>query len=175
MESIGLSFNANDHRVSAPARAFAVPLVPPAKPIEIPSASLASILPAVDQPAPLQPSFKDIYLQKRAQLQKSAEGMEGILVRQVLKAMRSTIPEPQDEDEDLFGSSSHASQMFKQMMDDQLSDVIAGHGDFGIADRVFKSTINTVTQEFTDQLASGATHAYGLPMGSASRRFDHRG
>ena len=89
--------------------------------------------------------------------------MESMLVRQVLKVMRNTIPEPED-DEDLFGSKSHATQMFTQMMDDELSDKIANNGNFGIADKIFKTHINQLTQEFTTQLASGQIGPLGLPL-----------
>lgn len=120
-------------------------------------------LPDEKSPKPLTPTFKDLYLQKREELKKSSEGMESMLVRQVLKAMRSTIPEPEEE-EDLFGSASHATQMFTQMMDDELSDKIASNGDFGIADKIFKSHINRLTQELVEQLSAGQDRPFGIPL-----------
>lgn len=156
-------FNPNDHRlIELPGR-NPIPLHPPQSLLDLPGAQRAVLLPDEKTPKDLKPTFKDIYLHKREELRKSAEGMESILVRQVLKAMRSSIPAPEDE-EDLFGSASHATQMFTQMMDDELADKIAFNSDFGISDKIFNSNINQLTQEFAGQLASGQTTPFGLPL-----------
>ncbi len=140
-----------------------IPLKPAAPFIDMPDDQKAMPLDDGLKPKPLEPTFKDIYLQKREDLRKSADGMESILVRQVLKTMRSTIPEP-EEDEDLFGSNSHATQMFTQMMDDNISDKVAANGDFGVGNHIFNSNINMLTQEFAEQLASGKTTPYGIRL-----------
>lgn len=140
-----------------------IPLKPAAPFMPVPETDKPVRLEKDNEPKSLSPTFKDIYLHKRQELQKSADGMEGILVRQVLKTMRSTIPLPEGDD-DIFGSASHATQMFTQMMDDQLADKMAANGNFGIADRIFKSHINLLTQEFADQVASGRTTPYGIPL-----------
>lgn len=131
--------------------------------MEFPEPPSPEPLPDDSTPRPLAPTFKDIYMRKREEMQKSAEGMESMLVRQVLKVMRSTIPEPM-EDEDMFGTGSHATQMFTQMMDDELADKIAQNGNFGIADNIFKTNINRLTQDFADQLATGQMSPIGLPL-----------
>lgn len=155
--------NPRDQRVSQPQTQPLIPLKPADSFVEMPSAQQAMPLPDGQTPKDLSPSFKDIYLHKREELRKSAEGMESILVRQVLKAMRSTIPEPEEE-EDLFGSASHATQMFKQMMDDELADKIANNSEFGIAEKIFQSNINQLTQEFAAQLAFGQSNPHGIPL-----------
>lgn len=129
----------------------------------MPDPEKAMLLPDQEKPAALVPSFKDLFLRKREELRKSADGMESILVRQVLTAMRNTIPEP-EEDEDLFGSTSHATKMFKQMMDDSLADKIANNSEFGIAEKIFNQHANHLTRQFADQLASGQTTPFGLPL-----------
>ncbi len=156
-------FNANDHRASLPLPQSPISLRPQTSPLDLPAGPKPALLPDPTAPKPLDPSFKDLYIHKREELHKSAEGMESMLVRQVLKAMRSTIPEP-EEDEDLFGSGSHATKMFTQMMDDQLSDQIADHSELGIAEKIFKSHINTLTEEFAFQLAAGQSTPFGLPL-----------
>ncbi len=158
-----IPFNPNDHRLIEKSGRAPVPLKPPESLLDLPGSPRAMQMPDEKTPKDLKPTFKDIYLHKREDLRKSSEGMESILVRQVLKAMRSSIPGP-EEDEDLFGSASHATQMFTQMMDDELADKIAFNSDFGIAQKVFNSNINQVTQEFAEQLASGQNTPFGLPL-----------
>ena len=158
-----ISFKPGDHRVELPLAPTPVPLRPAPSLMDMPESGKAILLPDEKNPKPLAPTFKDLFLQKREQFRKSAEGMEGMMVRQVLKAMRSTIPEPEEE-EDLFGSTSHATQMFTQMMDDELADKVAFNSEFGISHKIMKSHMNQLTQEFADQLASGQTTPFGLPL-----------
>lgn len=160
----GISFfplNPQYHRRTPPAQS-PIPLKPAEPFLNVPSEQAIS-LPDDKHPKDLTPSFKDIYLRKREDLRKSAEGMEAILVRQVLKTMRSTIPLPEEED-DLFGSSSHATQMFVQMMDDEMAGKIANNAEFGIAEKIFKSNINQLTEEFAAQVAAGQQSAFGIPL-----------
>lgn len=131
--------------------------------MDMPESQKPLSLPSDNSPKPLGPSFKEIFLHKREELRRGAEGMEAILVRQVLKAMRSTIPEPEGE-EDIFGEASHATQMFKQMMDDELADKIANNSEFGIAEKIFHTHANKLTEEYAEQLKSGQAVPFGLPL-----------
>lgn len=166
MDAGFITLNPRDQRIPAAAPDQAMPLKPDPAHMKWPDVQKPMLMEDGKTPKSFEPTFKDIYLHKREELRKSAEGMEAMLVRQVMKAMRSTLPQP-EEDEDLFGSASHATQMFTQMMDDSLSDKIASNGDFGIADKIFKSQVNTITQEFVDQLAQaqpGQDRPFGLPL-----------
>ena len=119
--------NPRDHQATAPSGHAPIPLKPAESPMGLPQADKPVALERGAAPKSFAPSFKDIYLQRREELRKGADGMEAMLVRQVMKAMRSTIPEP-EEDEDLFGSAGHATKMFTQMMDDELSNKISANG-----------------------------------------------
>ncbi|MBI4180111.1 rod-binding protein [bacterium] len=163
MDTGFVPLNPRQARIHPPAQE-PVPLKPAGSPLSLPSGPAPLALPGSAEPKPLTPTFKDLYLQKREELRKGAEGMEAMLVRQVMKAMRSTIPTPDGEEDDLFGSGSHATQMFTQMMDDEFSEKISQNGDFGIADRIFKSQINILTQELADQLSSGQERPFGIPI-----------
>ncbi|HPO08496.1 MAG TPA: rod-binding protein [bacterium] len=66
------------------------------------------------------------------QMREIASDFEGILVRQLIKEMRNTVPQ------DGFLEPTHATEMYQEMADDALAKDLAGQGGFGIADLVYE-------------------------------------
>lgn len=86
-------------------------------------------------------------------LQAAAKQLEGVFIQMMLKSMRDAAPK-----EGLF--SSEQSDMFTSMLDQQLSQQIAGNGGLGFADMMMKSLgagASTTGQTHVNQgLVSGA-------------------
>ncbi|HOE10305.1 MAG TPA: rod-binding protein [bacterium] len=66
------------------------------------------------------------------QMREIAGDFKGILVRQLIKEMRNTVPQ------DGFLEPTHATEMYQEMADDALAKDLAGQGGFGIADLVYE-------------------------------------
>ena len=65
------------------------------------------------------------------ELRQVANDFESILIRQLLKEMRKTIPK------DGFLGASHATEMYQEMGDDALAKQLAETGGFGLGEIVF--------------------------------------
>ena len=66
------------------------------------------------------------------ELREVANDFEGLLVRQLLKEMRKTVPK------DGFLGNSHATEMYQEMADDALAKDLGAMGGFGIGELVYQ-------------------------------------
>lgn len=74
-------------------------------------------------------------------LEKAAQGMEQMFVKQLVATMRKAMPGASGD--------SYATGMYKDMFDDALAESISKRGDFGLAKQVFETIEDVVTrQEF---------------------------
>lgn len=71
-------------------------------------------------------------------LKKATQQFEGYFLHELLKEMRKTVP-----DDKLLGDQGHGQEIFRDMMDQTLSDSMSSRGDVGIAKMMY------------DQLAPG--------------------
>jgi|GEM_PF-5129299 peptidoglycan hydrolase FlgJ len=75
---------------------------------------------------------------RKAKLLKSAKDFEGILVKEILKSMRSTLT-----DGGMFGTGS-AGEIYSDMMDDAVANKIAGRGEMGLAQIIYKQMVESI-------------------------------
>jgi flagellar protein FlgJ len=75
---------------------------------------------------------------KHQDLKKATQQFEGYFLHELLKEMRKTVPEDK-----LLGDQGHGQEIFRDMMDQTLSDSMSSRGDFGMAKMMY------------DQLAPG--------------------
>ncbi len=81
---------------------------------------------------------------KHTDLKKAAQQFEGYFLNAMLKEMRKTVPEDK-----LLGDDGHGQEIFRDMMDQTISESMSKRGDFGIAKMMY------------DQLASSLGDAPG--------------
>ncbi|MFC1541627.1 rod-binding protein [Candidatus Latescibacterota bacterium] len=79
----------------------------------------------------------DIETQK-VKLRKASKDFEGILVKEILKSMRSTLT-----DGGMFGTGT-AGKIYSDMMDDAVANKIAERGDIGFADIIYKQMVKSI-------------------------------
>ncbi len=65
-------------------------------------------------------------------LKKATQQFEGYFLQELLKEMRKTIP--QDK---LLGDDGHGQEIFRDMMDQKLSDSMSSRGDLGMAQMMY--------------------------------------
>ena len=75
---------------------------------------------------------------KKAKLLKASKDFEGILVKEILKSMRSTLTNG-----GMFGTGI-AGEIYSDMMDDAVASKIAGRGDMGLADIIYKQMVKSI-------------------------------
>lgn len=75
-------------------------------------------------------------------LKKATQQFEGYFLHELLKEMRKTIP-----DDKLLGDDGHGQEIFRDMMDQTLSESMSTRGDLGMAKMMY------------DQLAPGLAPA----------------
>ncbi len=94
-----------------------------------------------------------------AGLRRAADEFESLFCGQLLRAMRSTVPE------NGFWGQSAGTQMYRQLHDEALADQLARTGGLGIADLVvqqFRGSVSTAG-EATAGVDEGPLPASGLP------------
>ena len=101
-------------------------------------------------PVPLKTAGKTRNIEaEKAKLRKAAEGFEAIFIRQLLKTMRSTVPEG-----NLYGSGS-TGEMYGDMAESSLADAMAKQGRFGIAKAIYNQMAKRIdSQEKSSQSVS---------------------
>jgi soluble lytic murein transglycosylase-like protein len=88
-------------------------------------------LPAMDPPAGVADSrYSATQLKK---LKKAAQDFEAIIITQMLKNMRRSMPESQ-----LFGNG-FAGDMYQSMFDETMAETMAGKGVFQLSDNILRS------------------------------------
>ena len=80
----------------------------------------------IEKPAP--PAIDKAHLD----LKKATQQFESYFLNELLKEMRKTVP--QDK---LLGDDGNGKQIFQDMMDQKLSDNMAGRGDLGMAKMMY--------------------------------------
>ncbi len=95
-----------------------------------------------------------------AGLQKAAQQFEALFLNEMLKSMRSTVPE-----NDLWGQSG-GSRIYQQMHDQALADGLATRGEFGIGDLIVRQFRDRIVPSGEDGAA--ALPARGLPHRSVA-------
>ncbi len=81
---------------------------------------------------------KDDIEVRKNKLRKAANDFEAIFARQILKSMRSTL-----EDGGMFGSGS-IGEIYSDMMDNAISEIIAKRGELGLANSIYKQMIKYI-------------------------------
>jgi flagellar protein FlgJ len=76
----------------------------------------------------------------KAKLRKAAEGFEAIFFRQMLKTMRSTVPEG-----NMYGSGS-TGEMYADMVESSLADAMSQQGRLGIANTLYNQMVRRIDQ-----------------------------
>jgi flagellar protein FlgJ len=61
-----------------------------------------------------------------AEIKKAAQDFESLLLNQMIKGLRRTVPEAEPK--------GHEHQMYQEMLDERLAQELAGRGGIGIAD-----------------------------------------
>ncbi|MFC1551468.1 rod-binding protein [Candidatus Latescibacterota bacterium] len=75
---------------------------------------------------------------KKAKLLKASKDFEGILVKEILKSMRSTLTNG-----GMFGTGT-AGEIYSDMMDDAVANKIASRGKMGLADVIYKQMVKSI-------------------------------
>ncbi len=75
---------------------------------------------------------------KKARLKESAKGFEAIFVRQLLSAMRSTVPGG-----GMFGDGA-AGKIYADIVETSLADVLSERGALGIGDTLYRSLVKRI-------------------------------
>ena len=70
--------------------------------------------------------------QKHLDLKKVTQQFEGYFLHELLKEMRKTIP-----DDKLLGDDGHGQEIFRDMMDQSLSETMSQRGDLGMAKMMY--------------------------------------
>ena len=108
--------------------------------------SLRGLKPGTETFGPLRnASFKTSHIldkgtieAKKAKLLKAAKDFEGILVKEILKSMRSTLTEG-----GMFGTGS-AGEIYSDMMDDAIAQKVSSRGDMGLAEIIYKQMVKSI-------------------------------
>lgn len=112
-------------------------------------------------PVARQKTFRQLFEEKRGELREASEDMESMLFHQMLKSMRQTkFDFDNDGESDYFGEESHATQTFKSMLDEEYSKKMAHAGVFGLAEKVFQDQANGMTQQLATVLAQDPNRVY---------------
>ncbi|MCZ6531439.1 MAG: rod-binding protein [SAR324 cluster bacterium] len=74
--------------------------------------------------------------QDKARLRKAAQEFEALLVEQMLKEMRKSVPES-----NLFGKEK-GREIFKEMLDGEFVRLMTGRGGIGLADFIVRNLEN---------------------------------
>ena len=82
-------------------------------------------------------------------LREATEQFESLFVAQVMKAMRSTVPESH-----LMGSGS-GQQIFREMLDRELAGQIAHAGGFGIGEMLYQQITQKERQDVRTPISDG--------------------
>jgi len=82
---------------------------------------------------------------EKAKLRKAAEGFEAIFFRQMLKTMRSTVP-----DNTMYGSGS-TGEMYADMVESSLADAMSKQGRLGIANTLYNRMVRRIDQREMSQ------------------------
>ena len=69
---------------------------------------------------------------KHTDLKKATQQFEGYFLHELLKEMRKTVPEDK-----LLGDDGHGQEIFRDMMDQTMSESMSKRGDFGIAKMMY--------------------------------------
>jgi flagellar protein FlgJ len=109
----------------------------------------------------LGPGFSGLSEEQR--LERTARELETVLVTQLLKTMRETVPEG-----GLFGKSL-ADDVFRSMLDEQIARATSEKSPFGLADAVVESLRDRIKNagESTESAKEGAS----LPARGEFRRI----
>jgi len=86
---------------------------------------------------------------KHLDLQKATQQFEGYFLNELLKEMRKTVP-----DDKLLGDKGNGQQIFRDMMDQTLSEKMASRGDLGMARMMYNQLapgLGTETPAQTDK------------------------
>ena len=78
---------------------------------------------------------------QKAKLRKAAEGFEAIFFRQMLKTMRSTVP-----DGSMYGSGA-AGEIYADMVESSLADAMSKQGRLGIANTLYNQMARRIDQQ----------------------------
>ena len=70
---------------------------------------------------------------KEAKLKKSCDDFEAIIMRQILKVMRESVPQ-----DGLFGEKSFATEMYQGLHDDAMADGLAHGKGAGLGELLFR-------------------------------------
>ena len=89
---------------------------------------------------PIEPSKTTEPATERQKLERAAQEFEALFVREMLKAMRSTV-----EDSSLGGGS--AGRTYQAMFDDQLAGTIAEQGGLGLTSYILEKLSEQLPQE----------------------------
>ncbi|MFC1649943.1 rod-binding protein [Candidatus Latescibacterota bacterium] len=93
---------------------------------------------------------------KKAKLLKASKDFEGILVKEILKSMRSTLTNG-----GLFGTGT-AGEIYSDMMDDAVANKIAERGDMGLAHIIYKQMVKNIDpNEYKDSLVNSENNVKG--------------
>ncbi len=65
-------------------------------------------------------------------LKKATQQFEGYFLHELLKEMRKTVP-----DDKLLGDDGHGQEIFRDMMDQKLSETMSQRGDLGMAKMMY--------------------------------------
>ncbi len=118
------------------------------------------VLPVNNQPGGAgNPS--DMAAEKR-HLHKAAKEMESLFLYQLLKTMRSTIPES-EEDGRIGMSSGLGKDVYTEMFDQELANKMAGRNRGSIADQIYRSMEKYVEARYTSDDNKSSNETFGLP------------
>ncbi len=67
------------------------------------------------------------------ELKEAANQMEGLLVHELIKQMRKTIPDNE------LTQGGHGGEVFQEQLDQKYSELIGQSGDFGISEEIYKT------------------------------------
>ncbi len=82
---------------------------------------------------------------EKAKLRKAAEGFEAIFLRQLLKTMRSTVPEG-----NMYGGGS-TGEMYADMVESSLAETMSKQGRLGIANTLYNRMVKRIDQREISQ------------------------
>jgi len=90
---------------------------------------------------------------RHTDLKKAAQQFEGYFLNAMLKEMRKTVPEDK-----LLGDDGHGQEIFRDMMDQTISESMSKRGDFGIAKMMYDQLASTLGD------APGTAKTAGSPL-----------
>jgi flagellar protein FlgJ len=85
---------------------------------------------------------------KHGDLKKATQQFEGYFLHELLKEMRKTVPEDK-----LLGDDGHGQEIFRDMMDQTLSETLSQRGDFGLARMMYDQLAPTLGGDGTQPKA----------------------